>query len=213
MHLVGYLYYLYQWCAVKQILDNEIYLLIKYIKSVLWRVAKRLSNTEDAVRCLKVNNVFWRPLGFPPERKSLLPWLLQPFSHKTHDTCCHEGKWAVILEFGTKWRWALSFTLRPLYRDGKSLWHQQNRRASKTGYAGGRFGETRSPMLLLGIRKLSMARPRRRTDILLTIWQLIKGKFRNNEAYTEACPSTTLAWFWRPTRDYQPHSAQPLHKI
>ena len=27
----------------KQISDNEIYLLIKYIKSVLWRVAKRLS--------------------------------------------------------------------------------------------------------------------------------------------------------------------------
>ena len=38
---------------VKQISDNEIYLLIKYIKSVLWRVVKRLSYTEDA-RCLKV---------------------------------------------------------------------------------------------------------------------------------------------------------------
>ena len=34
--------------------DNEIYLLIKYIKSVLWRVAKCLSYIEDA-RCLKVN--------------------------------------------------------------------------------------------------------------------------------------------------------------
>ena len=33
---------------VKQISDNEIYLLIKYIKSVLWRVAKRLSYVEDA---------------------------------------------------------------------------------------------------------------------------------------------------------------------
>ena len=43
LHLVGCLYYLYQWCTVKQILDNEIYLLIKYIKSVLWSVAKRLS--------------------------------------------------------------------------------------------------------------------------------------------------------------------------
>jgi len=27
--------------------DNEMYLLIKYIKSVLWRVAKRLSYIED----------------------------------------------------------------------------------------------------------------------------------------------------------------------
>ena len=33
--------------------DNEIYLLIKYIKSVLWRVAKRLSYIEEA-RCLKL---------------------------------------------------------------------------------------------------------------------------------------------------------------
>ena len=53
LHLVGCLYYLYQWCMVKQISDNEIYLLIKYIKSILLRVAKRLSYTEDA-RCLKV---------------------------------------------------------------------------------------------------------------------------------------------------------------
>ena len=34
---------------------NGIYLLINYIKSVLWRVAKRLSYIEDA-RCLKVNS-------------------------------------------------------------------------------------------------------------------------------------------------------------
>ena len=33
---------------------NEIYLLIKYIKSILWRVVKRLSYIEDA-RCLKDN--------------------------------------------------------------------------------------------------------------------------------------------------------------
>jgi len=41
---------------VEQISENEIYLLIKYIKSVLWRVAKRLSYTEDA-RCRKVNGL------------------------------------------------------------------------------------------------------------------------------------------------------------
>jgi len=39
---------------VKQILDNEIYLLITYTKSVLQREAKRLSYTEDAW-FLKVN--------------------------------------------------------------------------------------------------------------------------------------------------------------
>ena len=40
---------------VKQISGNEIYLLIKYIKSVLWRVAKCQSYTEEA-RCLKVKH-------------------------------------------------------------------------------------------------------------------------------------------------------------
>ena len=55
LHLVGCLYYLYQLCTVQQISDNEIYLLIKYIKIVLWKAAKRLSYIEDA-RCLKVKH-------------------------------------------------------------------------------------------------------------------------------------------------------------
>ena len=42
---------------VKQISDNEIYLLITFIKSVLWRVVKRLSYIEDA-RCLKVKPLY-----------------------------------------------------------------------------------------------------------------------------------------------------------
>jgi len=37
------------------------YLLIKYIKSVLWRVATRLSYIEDA-RCLKVKEVEWQAM-------------------------------------------------------------------------------------------------------------------------------------------------------
>ena len=57
LHLVCCLYYLHQWCTVKKISDNEIYLFIKYIKSVLWRLVKRLSYTEDA-RCLKVKQTW-----------------------------------------------------------------------------------------------------------------------------------------------------------
>jgi hypothetical protein len=68
LHLVGCLYYLYQWCTLKQISDNEIYLLIKYIKSVLWKVAKRLSYTEDA-RCLKVKEI--SSVRVPPIQRSL----------------------------------------------------------------------------------------------------------------------------------------------
>jgi len=37
--------------------DNEIYLLIKCVKSVFWRVAELLSYMEDA-RCLKVKRLY-----------------------------------------------------------------------------------------------------------------------------------------------------------
>ena len=53
LYLVGCLYCLYKRYTIKQISDNEIYLLIKYMKSVFWRVAKRQSYIEGA-RCLKV---------------------------------------------------------------------------------------------------------------------------------------------------------------
>ena len=72
LHLVVCLYYLYQWCTVKQISDNEIYLLIKYIQSVLWRVAKRLSYIQDA-RYLKVNLSLRTPWRYVVQRsRSLL---------------------------------------------------------------------------------------------------------------------------------------------
>ena len=36
LQIVGCLYYLYQWCTFQIISDNEMCLLIKYIKSVIW---------------------------------------------------------------------------------------------------------------------------------------------------------------------------------
>ena len=65
LHLVGCLYYLHQWCSVKQISGNEIYLLIQYIKSVPWRVSKRLSYIEDAW-CLQVK-WFWSLMAWTYE--------------------------------------------------------------------------------------------------------------------------------------------------
>ena len=82
LHLVGCLYYLCQWCTVKQISDNEIYLLIKYIKSVLWRVAKRLSYIEDT-RCRKITNpveqnvLFWED-NISSDGQEFIPILQKP---------------------------------------------------------------------------------------------------------------------------------------
>ena len=70
--LVRYLYYLYQRCTVTQISDNEIYLLIKYLymKSVLWRAAKRLSSYRGA-RSLKVKDEAHTALFKDPVRTAL----------------------------------------------------------------------------------------------------------------------------------------------
>ena len=61
LHLVGCPYCLYKWCTVKKISDNEIYLLIIYIKNVLWREAKRLSYIRarrTAPKCLALFSSF-----------------------------------------------------------------------------------------------------------------------------------------------------------
>ena len=62
--------------------DNEIYLLIKYIKSVFWRVAKRLSYVEDA-RCLKVKYLgFW---GTTRGEKNYTPKNTPAWERQQHD--------------------------------------------------------------------------------------------------------------------------------
>ena len=59
---------------VKQISDNEIYLLIKYIRSVLWRAAKCLSYIEEA-RCLKVKLVDASRNQYVVEERHILLYL------------------------------------------------------------------------------------------------------------------------------------------
>jgi len=61
---------------VKQISDNEINLLIKYIKSILCRVAKLLSYIEDA-RCLKVKTT--RRLCLRHGQNSVLDYTVSGF--------------------------------------------------------------------------------------------------------------------------------------
>jgi hypothetical protein len=59
LHLVGCLYYLYQWCTVKQISDNEIYLLITLnrrtsVALVIWRALKFIFlNVAITANCKK----------------------------------------------------------------------------------------------------------------------------------------------------------------
>jgi hypothetical protein len=46
-----------------------------------------------------------------------------------------------ILDLGTRWRWVVNFTPRPLYPKGKSPWYPSDRRLGKPHSRSGRGGE------------------------------------------------------------------------
>ena len=78
---------------VKQISENEIYLLIKYIKSVLWIEAKRLSYKQDA-RCLKVKLNDTLHLLACGEEHGSLGGNLHKAEHHIHFTSSQYGGWS-----------------------------------------------------------------------------------------------------------------------
>jgi hypothetical protein len=56
-----------------------------------------------------------------------------------------------ILELGTRWRWVVSFTPRPLYPQGKSLWYPLNRSLGGPQSRSGRGGEEKNSQTLPGL--------------------------------------------------------------
>jgi hypothetical protein len=55
-----------------------------------------------------------------------------------------------ILDLGTRWRWAVNFTLRPLYTQGKSPWYQLDRLGGPQSCSG-RGGEEKNSQPLSGL--------------------------------------------------------------
>jgi hypothetical protein len=56
-----------------------------------------------------------------------------------------------ILDLGTRWRWDVSFTPRPLYPQGKSPWYPFDRRLGGPQSRSGRGGEERNSQHLLAL--------------------------------------------------------------
>jgi hypothetical protein len=52
-----------------------------------------------------------------------------------------------ILDLGTRWRWVVSFTPRPLYHQGKSPWYPLDRRLGRPQSRSGGGGEEKIPSL------------------------------------------------------------------
>jgi hypothetical protein len=56
-----------------------------------------------------------------------------------------------ILDLGTRWRWVVSFTSRPLYPQGKRPWYQLDRRVGGPQNWSGPGGEEKNSQSLLGL--------------------------------------------------------------
>jgi hypothetical protein len=55
-----------------------------------------------------------------------------------------EGIAPRILDLGSRWRWVVSFTPRPLYSQGKSPWYPLDRRLGGPQSRSGRGGEEKN---------------------------------------------------------------------
>jgi hypothetical protein len=56
-----------------------------------------------------------------------------------------------VFDLGIRWRWVVSFTSRPLYSQGKSLWYPLDRRLSGLQSRSGRGGEEKNSQPLPGL--------------------------------------------------------------
>jgi hypothetical protein len=62
-----------------------------------------------------------------------------------------EGIAPRILDLGTRWRWAVSFTPRSLYTKGKSPWYPLDRRLGGPQSQSGHIGEEKNSQPLAGL--------------------------------------------------------------
>jgi hypothetical protein len=67
----------------------------------------------------------------------------------------------LILELGTRWRWVVSFTPRPLYPQGKSPWYPLDRGLGGPQSSSGRGGEEKNSHPLPGFEPWNPDRPAR----------------------------------------------------
>jgi hypothetical protein len=56
-----------------------------------------------------------------------------------------------IINLDTSWGWVVSFTIRPLYPQGKSLWYQLDRRLGEPQSRSGRGGDEKNSQSLPGL--------------------------------------------------------------
>jgi hypothetical protein len=81
-----------------------------------------------------------------------------------------------VLDLGTKWRWVISFTVQPLYPEGKSFWCPLNRRLGGLQTRSGRGGEEKNSQPLPGLEPPIIQPVAQRYTTELS--RLLRGQYR-----------------------------------
>jgi hypothetical protein len=79
-----------------------------------------------------------------------------------------------ILDLGTRWRWVVSFTPRPLYPQGKSPWYPLDRRVGGVPQnRSGRSGEEKHSQTMSGLEPsiIQLVVQRYTTELSRLLWR------------------------------------------
>jgi hypothetical protein len=114
---------------------------------------------------------------------------------KHHATKMYWGSGGIaprILDLGTRWRWMVGFTLRPLYTQGKSLWYPLDRRLGGPQSCSGHGSEEKN------------SHPRRESNPRTPIVQSVAQRQRNFTFITYNKEHSQLRYSVHYT-DWSPH--------
>jgi hypothetical protein len=143
---------------------------------------------------------------FYKEHRKQVKLSLCSFITENHTTKVCWGSGGIvpcIIYLSTRWRWAVSFTPRPLYPQGKNPWYSLGRRLSGPQSRSGRGGEEKNFQSLTGL-ELPIIQPVAYTTELPWLLQgtdtrlkqiSIATKIRENKRVSKYSVLQTEGWF------------------
>jgi hypothetical protein len=124
-----------------------------YTYLVLFALASRPAWLAGNVNCFPPHNkLSVSSYSFCRTTESIQTCNLQLYNHIEHKGKVVPGSTAsCILDFGTRWKWVFSFTLRLLYPQKNSTWHPLNRKLGGLQSRSERGGEEKNSWPLAGL--------------------------------------------------------------
>jgi hypothetical protein len=138
---------------------------------------------------------FWFPIRWRKNQTSTgsqwrIVWWLSLCLTKHHAMKTYWGSGYIAprsLDLGTRWRWVVSFTPRPLYPQGKSPWHTLDRKLGGPQSRSGRGGEEKNSQPTPGIKPLNPDHPAR-SPVLYRYERGLLLRRENTDVYGKSWP-------------------------